>query len=166
MTRPSPTPTLLSAATQRMANAPLKWDLRMTCVQRELRQPFCYCVLKPFCTNIVTYVSTYASALVCQPLPSDAQLHRGKGWYSDLLQGEEGQSTLTETSARQTCISHAGTREPNLSPNPQRERENCCVCGFVQDLQHLHQTAEQLWVMGLVAMEISALRAEREWFFS
>ena len=35
--------------------------------------------------------------------------------YSDLLQGEEGQSTLTETSARQTCLSHAGTREPNLS---------------------------------------------------
>ena len=28
---------------------------------------------------------------------------------------EEGQSTLTETSARQTCLSHAGIREPNLS---------------------------------------------------
>ena len=35
--------------------------------------------------------------------------------YSDLLRPEEGQSTLTETSARQTCLSHAGTREPNLS---------------------------------------------------
>ena len=34
--------------------------------------------------------------------------------YSDLLQGEEGQSTQTETSATQTCLSHAGTREPNL----------------------------------------------------
>ena len=39
--------------------------------------------------------------------------------YSDLLQDllcpEEGQSILTETSARQTCLSHAGIREPNLS---------------------------------------------------
>ena len=31
------------------------------------------------------------------------------------LRPEEGQSTLTETSARQTCLSHAGIREPNLS---------------------------------------------------
>ena len=31
------------------------------------------------------------------------------------LRPEEGQSTLTKTSARQTCLSHAGIREPNLS---------------------------------------------------
>ena len=31
------------------------------------------------------------------------------------LRSEEGQSTLTETPARQTCLSHTGTREPNLS---------------------------------------------------
>ena len=31
------------------------------------------------------------------------------------IRPEEGQSTLTETSARQTCLSHAGIREPNLS---------------------------------------------------
>ena len=30
------------------------------------------------------------------------------------LRPEEGQSTLTETSARQTRLSHAGIREPNL----------------------------------------------------
>ena len=32
-----------------------------------------------------------------------------------VCEGEEGQSTLNETSARQICLSHAGIREPNLS---------------------------------------------------
>ena len=39
---------------------------------------------------------------------------------------EEGPSTQTEMSARQICLSHAGTREPNLSHRASILTQNVC----------------------------------------
>ena len=53
-------------------------------------------------------IRTYRLVILCL-------LDPGHTHQTDHLRPEEGQSTLTETSARLTCLSHAGIREPNLS---------------------------------------------------